>query len=498
MPRHRLTLIAWLLVFVVISPASAALAADVPIVGVAAGDQSRQKVTQYMRMLSDFEFEIDGYRIIPPRETARQIEAQAPSKRLLVSSQDQLAVIDELIQSGWESIKRRDIPRAVWELEEALAMIEYGEPLRIRLGEEKRWHQARMLLASAYLLEPVHIQGDTTTARAAITPVVVLMKEKGDPEENGYGHRMINLYREVLRDVYMRPHGRVSVRAAAGGVHDVFINGVYSGATPTEAITLPEGPYVIEVGRKDRPSRIHRIDIKRGSNIDLEIDPVFEQNLSTEGYPIYVAPDGQPVSSLSSQAGRNIAKMTGSRYALVIAVDEGDSGKLRVSMVDAEQGVVVREHVSEASDDPQALADALEGTTDGYDSEESESWPFERWMWISAAIVATATTALSIYFFIEGADLDQQADQQLIGSQAGDDLRDDARNCYVLGGTSAVGAAVSIGVFIYYLYQDLNRGESIHRGNVYNEPEGFRLLAAPLLNGQNGETGFELGARWRF
>ena len=95
-------------------------------------------------------------------------------------------------------------------------------------------------------------------------------------------------------------------------------------APPSQTYRLSAGNYEVQVGRVERPSRIHLAGISAGTKTEILVDPNFEADLTTEGYAIVEAPPGQSAETIAVQVGSGIATLVNTRYALVFSVEGSD------------------------------------------------------------------------------------------------------------------------------------------------------------------------------
>jgi hypothetical protein len=480
--------------------AAPALAGELPVVGIASGSDSRATVVEALNTLSTFDFDIPGYTIVTPRQTARRIDDKATRQRQLQTTPEYDAEVDALMIEGWEHLERGDITSALAVLTTALEMVEYGQPPRVRLGSQERWYQTRMLMTAAHLQNPKRPGGDTASAKAAIRPVATFFAQR-NPHDDGFGPIMVRFFDEAVRDLYLQPHGRISVHT--GGVpYEVFINGLSVGESPVQDLLLPVGDYSVEVGRADKTGRIHQVKIARGKTVALDIDPLLEQNLRTEGFALYEADPDQDPATASLFVGQGVSKLTGARYALVVGApnvpQRGAQKTLYIALVDAENGVVLREQTATlpSATDERALADSLEHTLTGRDPNEAEAWPFERWAWIVSSALAVSCFIIAGYYISDGVDKDKAAQETIIGSAEGDQLSRDANTSFLIGALGIISGLAFTGIAIYYGYVDSRRSERLYQGNVSAPP--WQLLASPMIDAHGNAHGVEMGMRLRF
>jgi hypothetical protein len=496
----------WLVVCVVgvatlsLMPQRAA-AGELPVVGVATGDDSRATVIEALNTLSTFDFDVPGYVIVTPRQTARRIDEHATRQRQLKTTDAYDAEVDALMKEGWELLEAGNIQSALAVLQTALEMVEYGQPPRVRPGSQERWYQTRMLMTAAHLQNPASPSGDIPRAKATLQPVATFFATR-NPHDDGFGPVMVRFFDEAVRDLYLLPHGRITVETF-GGPYEVFINGLSVGESPVKDLLLPVGDYSVEVGRADKTGRIHQVEISRGKTLEMTLDPLLEQNLRTEGFAMYEAEDGQDPATTSLFVGQGVSKLTGSRYALIVGAPNDQQGgerkALYIALVDAESGSVLREQTTEVSSvsDERALASALEHTLTGRDPNESEAWQFERWAWIVSSALAVGCFIIGGYYIADGVDLDNAAQNTVAGSAEGDQLSREANTSFLIGSLGVIAGLTFTGVAIYYAYLDSRQNDKLYQGNV-NATPSWQLLAAPMLDSQGQANGMAMGMRWRF
>lgn len=489
------------LVSLLAAPLGPVWAGELPVVGVATGEESRATVVEMLNTLSTFDYDLGGYQIVTPRQTARRIDDGATRQRQLLANPEYDAQVDDLIREGWENLERGDVPSALAILQTALEMVEYGQPARVRLGSQERWFQVRMLMAAAHLQNPAKQGGDILAAKAVIQPAAIFFPDR-DPSADGFGPIMVKFFDESVRNLYLLPHGRLSVDTISGP-YEVFVNGLSVGEAPVKEILLPIGDYSVEVGRADKTGRIHQVTIARGKTLSLTIDPLLENNLRTEGLALYEAEPGQDPATTALFVGLGVSKMVGSRYALVVgAPEEGQSAEnktIYVALVDAESGRVVRESTSTISStsDEHAVANTLETTLTGRDRDaEAEEWPFARWAWIVSSVLSVSCFVVGGYYISDGVDNDQAAQETLVGSAEGDRLADEANTSFLIGGLAIFSGLVFAGIAAYYMYEDFKADESVYKGTV-RRPD-WQLVAAPTLDPHGQASGMNFGLWFQF
>src|SRR5690606_31841916 len=249
------------------------------------------------------------------------------------------ADVDKYMRAAEDAVRNEEWERARTEAQRALALIE--KEGHIPLGDQEVWERARLLAASAWVLDQdvkpnkrsaANVsQGHKDQARKLVEPILAVKPD----------YRITADEDPIFRDVYMeifdeiRRTGTITVMSTARNA-PVYVNGVKVGTTPLEGYRLGLGTWEVQVGQPDAPSRIHLAEIEAGKDVALEIDPNFEFGLTTQGYAIVEAPPGQAAEVSAVQVGSGTARLTGSRYSLVFAVEGAKPLLLYAAMVDGE------------------------------------------------------------------------------------------------------------------------------------------------------------------
>jgi len=464
-----------LCVSVLATPASAA---DVPVIGVATGDATRGPLVDYLQRIGQLDLRTPGFIVIGPDQVAKRADEAATPPRAEQLNEDKLRqhmvkADRALDDSDWATARRQLIT--------ALSVLERDDGERILLGTEDKWVEARLELANAYLLDRTKRQrrkGEFNEeylqqAKIALTPIFKYFPQYMPTSE--VTPEVAELLTE-LRNA-LRRTGTLTVESSLGGA-DVWADGVKIGETPLEEYRLSVGTYEIQAGRADRPSRIHEVEIKAGETTSIKLDPAFEFDLTTDGYAIIEAPTGQSAGPSAVQMGSGVAALLDTRYALVFAVEGADPLLLYAALVDSESGVVVRERTVEVEPGPvngrelrKLLLYAIEG------KEIDDSWPAERYVWISGFVVSAGLLATSTYFFLEGASAESEAENKDQFTSDVEDFEKQAADNYTIGWIiGGVGAGV-LGLTIYFLISDVtSEPESVADG-------GFDMIAGPTRDG---------------
>ncbi len=474
-------------------------AADVPVVGVVTGDATRGPLVDYLRAMAGVRLDTPGYDLLNPDRTARLIDEIARPYRD-VQAEALSRDVERHLQSAGDAVASEEWERAKNEAERALLLIERDGGKRIPLGASDAWLQARMLLASAWILDQPKVKkggrrGPTDEAVAAAAEVlrpIMVRQEQYQPRAGHYDAQVLDVLERVRQEV--RRTGALTVRSVARGA-DVFVDGHRIGQTPLEAYRLSPGTYEVQVGRAERPGRIRTLTIASGENSTIEVDPSFEYDLVTTGFAMIEAPPGQSAAPSAVQYGGAVARMTGNRYALVFAVEGAKPLTMYAAMVDADTNVVLRDKripIEGSRVENGKLHEILYFAIEG--KAVDHSWPAVRWGWIGTTTATVAFAATSVVFLAMAESTLSDAKKRDQYSSQVRKLEDEAGTQQTVSLLFMGAALLTGGITAVLMVKDFTDDEP--RYIVYEDAPWW-LSVAPLL-GEDGLGGGTVGVGWRF
>lgn len=481
-------------------PVAPVSAAEVPIVGVATGDATRGPLVDYIQALQSIDIRTPGFELLSPAVTARRVDAAASAPRP-VDTVDKNALNVELT-AATRALESGDWTAARNALQRGLALVEREKNgARIALDTQDAWVDMRLRLADAWVLdrpEPKKkgqtaqpVEAHLESARSVLRPIFDVQPTFKPAAGHNLSSDTVALLDQLRSEV--RRTGTLTVRSPTGSV-PVYVNGIAIGRTPIEGYRITAGSYELQAGRADAPGRIHPVTIAAGADSALTVDPLFEAGLTTQGYAIVEAPPGQSAEVAAVQIGRGVATLTNTRYAVVFAVEGARPLFIYAALVDAQNGVVVRERRTEVAAGPVQSADLRRLLLYVVEGREVDTgWPPIRYVWVSSFVVSAGFLAGATAMFVIAEDTIARAERrdqftrevEALEAQAGDERTIG----WVLGGA---GLGV-LGLAITLLIVDMTTEPD---PTLAGDP-GWNVVAAPIL-GPSGAEGGALSLHWRF
>lgn len=459
--------------------APSAWAADVPVVGIATGDATRGPLVDYLQAMASVRLRTPGYSLVSPANTARLVESIAISSQARVAESTQEDYKNAL-RAAADAVENEEWVRARAELARAVTLMERDAGTRVILGTSEIWSATRVAWAATYFDEALYGKKRKKISDEALAEAAEAVRPIFDfyPDYNaeGQAEELVELLDAVRNE--LRRSGALSVSSSAKGA-DVFVNGHLVGQTPLTQYRLTAGKYEVIVGRIDRPSRAHLVELSPGGHVEVYVDPAFEFDLTTEGYAIVEAPPGQSASATAVYVGSGIARLTDSRYALVFSVEGISPPRIYAALVDAESNVVLNERSIEVAAGPvqsdklyEALLFAIEG------KEVDHSWPAYRWGWVIGTVASTVLAVSTGAVFFTAYDYYDQSEDPKLSAEEVKQLEDDGNTLVYVGWVLAAGSAVALGVTIYFAVVDASTEEK----EVLVEGDWW-LQPSPIVDG---------------
>jgi hypothetical protein len=206
--------------------------------------------------------------------------------------------------------------------------------------------------------------GDPTATRATFAEI---LRAFPDTQLSGatYGPEAAELFEQVHRETLTSGRGKLAV-TVADDRQVVFVDETFLavGATTTE---LAPGEYRVVTLLEQRPSRSHRVVIRKGEDTTVAIDAVLDRVVHTTGWTGFSFASEPERDSHESAFGAAFARSVGATAVAVIGIDQvRGRGAIVGSLVSLQTGREIRRASIALEPDPsterlKALARFLAG-----------------------------------------------------------------------------------------------------------------------------------------